>query len=110
MYKIYRKINGILIRIDEDDAEVCFLNTKNGKNETYNYIVPSRMLLKNGITKPGQPFEFIELERYNKEDKLLEHVFYYKPLCKENDFERTKLKLSDEYQIKLNNLLNNKDI
>ena len=110
MQKIIRKINGVLIRIDEDDAEVCFLNTKNGKNETYNYIVPSRMLLKNGITKPEQPFEFIELERYNKEDKLLEHVFYYKPLCKENDFERTKLKLSDEYQIKLNDLLNNKDI
>ena len=31
MQKIIRKINGVLIRIDEDDAEVCFLNTKKWK-------------------------------------------------------------------------------
>lgn len=100
-----KKIKGFLIGFCDESASVCFLCKKAGKEESYDYIVPAHMLLKNGIKREGQPFEFIEGERYNKKLKAFEQFYCYRPIRAENDFKRVRLKFSPEIQSKLNDLL-----
>ena len=101
-----KKIKGFLIGFCDEIASVCFLCKKDGEEESFDYIVPARMLLKNGIKREGQPFEFIERERYNKKLKAFEQVYCYRPLCGENEFDRVRLTFSPEIQSKLDDLLN----
>ena len=101
-----KRIKGFLIGFCDESASVCFLCKKDGKEESFDYIVPAHMLLKNGIKKEGQPFELIEGERYNKKLKAFEQVYFYRPLCGENEFDRVRLTFSPEIQSKLDALLN----
>lgn len=102
--KVIRKLEGYLSHIEEDEAVVCFL--ENGQD--VEMIVPARPLIQNGIIREGQPFVFMESEKYNRDSQLWENIFSYSPLCKENEYTREMLPISIAVREKLDELLKQK--
>lgn len=94
-----RRLEGILLSIDGDEARVCFVQN----DQPLEMLIPSHYLKKNGIIERYQPFEFSEQEVYC--NGYWQQAFLYKPLCESQKRIRETLALSEESMEKLCNLL-----
>ena len=77
-----RRLEGLLISMDDDEATVCFLQD----GQPLEMVIPAHYLRKNGITERYQPFEFSEQEV--RCDGYWQLLFLYKPLCEKNNCEK----------------------
>ena len=98
---VIRRIEGYLCYFEGDEAVVCFVD----RGKEFEMIVPAKNLIRNGITHPEQPFEFVESEVFDRNRKIWENTFSYIPLCKADDFVREPINLSKESREQLNSLL-----
>ncbi len=96
-FRPHRRIPGILLSVENGEAQVILFNKKRG--EEYRYFLPYGPLEESGITVEHQPFE---IEEYGFPPK-----YKYKPLAMSKDAFIDHISLTIEYQEKLTRILEN---
>jgi len=103
--KVLRKFKGFFDHFDGNNAVVYFVVD----DEPIEYAVPANLLKKNRINRDGQPFEYIEMEVYDSQNKTCQMVTQYRPLCSAEDCDRRPIEFDSETRQRLNDLLKKND-